>query len=161
MSNSFWDVTEKILPGHSRSQNLLKKSGEGFSDELRKIFGFGFRRKTLNRQNCILKNNSKISFSHSARISIREHQIWNQRPRKPRNPDFRTKIQIFLRPKYCFCIRLVPTARIDRLLWNVDIGSIRGVPKFIQRSRWPQRRPSAPHVWWKVRSSQICATWNE
>ena len=49
----------------------------------------------------------KIVFFNSSRISFRDHQIWNQRPRKPPNLHFRFKILIFLRPKSWFCIRFV------------------------------------------------------
>ena len=49
--------------------------------------------------------NFKIDFSNSIRISIRDHQIWNLRLRKPWNLDFRFKVPIFLWPKSWFCIR--------------------------------------------------------
>ena len=45
--------------------------------------------------NLIFKIPNLIVFSNFFRISIRDHQIWNQRPRKPLNLHFRFKILIF------------------------------------------------------------------
>ena len=51
--------------------------------------------------------------SNFFRISIRDHQIWNRRPRKPRNLDFRFKINF--RFKFFF---------------NLNIGFVLGLTEF-------------------------------
>ena len=54
---------------------------------------------------------SKIDFSDSSRILLRDLKIWNQRCRKPLNLYFRFwskfsfSLQMFLRPKSWFCFR--------------------------------------------------------
>ena len=54
-------------------------------------------------------NFSKIDFSNSSRILLRDLKIWNQRPRKPEIFVFASKflfsLQFFLGPKSWFCIR--------------------------------------------------------
>ena len=79
--------------GHLPISEFSKIGGEGFSDEQRKIVGFGLRQKILNRKDWIFKSISifKIDFSNSSRILIRDQKIWNQRCRKPLNLDFRSK----------------------------------------------------------------------
>ena len=89
MSNWFWGVCDNFLPGHSRSQNFLKK-GEGFSDGSRKIVGFVLWRGTLINHHYILKIiPNLIGFLNSSRTSFRDPKIRNQHHRKTWNPFFR------------------------------------------------------------------------
>ena len=146
MSNSFWDVTDNFLPGHSRSQSSLKKGGEGLSDARRKIVGFGFRRRTL--------KSPKLHFENSfqSRFLIRSNPIsrpWNLESATSITPTmvFHFILPFILIPfyshfKYWFCIRSSPGWVGPNWRGGATVRSVNNPTA--ARADFEQHRPAIP-----------------